>query len=85
VFAYITNRVWVFKSKTHVFFAIVREILYFFGVRLSTLFMDMGIMYVLVDLPGAMNSWYEVTVKCISTIVIVILNYAFSKIFVFKR
>lgn len=85
VFAYVTNRVWVFKSKTYTFFPILREIIYFFAMRLLGLFIDMGIMYVLVDLPGLVNTWYEFMVKCISTVVIVILNYAFSKMFVFKR
>jgi putative flippase GtrA len=84
-FAYVTNRVWVFESEARAFFMIVREIIYFFAVRLLTLFVDMGIMYALVDLPGSVNTWHEVMVKCISTIVVIILNYIFSKIFVFKR
>ena len=77
LFAYITNRIWVFESKSS---NIIKEISLFFGGRLFSGFIDTTLLYVMVDilLIGDFIS------KIITQIIVVILNYVISKLVVFK-
>ncbi len=84
-FAYITNRIWVFKSKVTGAGKILMQALSFYGARLFTLFVDLIIMYLLVNLPAIDNGIYELCVKVFSNIVVLVLNYVFSKLFIFKK
>ncbi|EGG91719.1 hypothetical protein HMPREF0491_01965 [Lachnospiraceae oral taxon 107 str. F0167] len=81
IFAFITNKIWVFKSKTLEIEQVIKELSAFFSARLSTGLLDMAIMYVGVDLLKV-NSIYS---KIISGVVVVILNYIFSKLFIFRK
>ena len=74
-FAYFTNRIFVFESKNK---NMVREAGSFFLSRISTLLMDMGIMFVAVTLLG-MN---DKIAKLIVQVVVTIANYVISKFFV---
>ncbi len=67
LFAYVTNRTWVFESKVH-------------GARGVSLLLDMGCMFVGVDLLH-MN---DKVMKVFASVLIVIANYIFSKLFVFR-
>jgi putative flippase GtrA len=78
IFAYFTNRKYVFESKNP---HILKEASAFFLSRVSTLLMDMGIMFLCVTLMG-MN---DKIAKLISQVVVTIGNYVFSKLFVFKK
>jgi putative flippase GtrA len=78
IFAYFTNRKYVFESKNP---NILKEASSFFVARIGTLLMDMGIMFVCVTLIG-MNDKIS---KIISQVVVIISNYIFSKLFVFKK
>jgi putative flippase GtrA len=78
LFAYITNRIFVFKSKNKNY---LKEIFNFFTSRLITLLMDMLIMFILVT----ELSISDTISKLISQVVVIIANYIFSKIFVFKK
>ncbi len=77
-FAYITNRIFVFKSKSNHY---LKEVISFFASRILTLLMDMAIMFVYVTL----LSGSDTIGKLISQAVVTIANYIFSKIFVFKK
>ena len=77
IFAYVTNRIFVFKSKSKNY---LKEITSFFASRLLTLFMDMGIMFGFVTILNGSDT----VGKLISQVVITIANYIFSKLFVFK-
>ena len=81
IFAFITNKIWVFKRKTLEIEQVIKELSAFFSARLSTGLLDMAIMYVGVDLLKV-NSIYS---KIISGVVVVILNYIFSKLFIFRK
>lgn len=81
LFAYITNRIWVFKSEVKSFAGIIKEMVTFFGFRVASLFMEMAIMFVLIDLFGVS----EMITKLITQIVVVIANYVFSKWIIFKK
>lgn len=81
LFAYITNRVWVFESKVTGFKGILGEMLRFFGARIISLFIDLGCMYVGVDLLRLNDK----LMKLLANVVVVIVNYIFSKVFIFKK
>lgn len=75
-FAYPTNRAWVFESTDP---KILPECIKFVLSRVSTLVLDILVMQVL----GALGmNLYAATV--ISAILVIIGNYVFSKLFVFK-
>ena len=77
-FAYVTNRKYVFESKEE---NKLKELSKFVTSRLVTLFLDMFIMFVGVTcLKGN-----DKIVKLISQVLVIIGNYVFSKIFVFKK
>lgn len=84
IFAFLTNRIIVFRSGKKGFF-VALEALKFFASRLFTLFVDILIMYLLVDLTGIHNFFYEAAAKVFSTIVVLVLNYILSKLFVFRK
>lgn len=77
-FAYITNRIFVFKSKSKNY---LKEISLFYGTRILTLILDMIIMFVFVTI----LSLNDTIGKIISQIIIIIMNYLLSKFFVFIK
>lgn len=81
IFAYITNKIFVFESKTNTFALLVKECVSFFGCRLATGVMDVAIMYLSVDL----LHFNDIVIKIVSNVFVVILNYIFSKLFIFRR
>ena len=77
IFAYITNRIFVFKSQNQ---NKLKEATSFVGSRVLTLLMDMAVMFIGV-------TWLKQNdkiVKLISQVIITIANYIFSKLFVFN-
>ncbi len=81
LFAFVTNKLWVFESKTTEKKALMFEIASFFGCRLATGVLDLAIMYVAVD-EMALNS---TLMKCISNVIVIIVNYIASKLLIFKN
>lgn len=82
LFAYITNRIWVFESKTT---SIIKEMAKFFMARLATLGMEMLIMFVFVTALGLNSDIWVVIWTLVSQVLIVIGNYVLSKLLVFKN
>ena len=78
VFAYVTNRKFVFDSKEK---NKIKEAGKFVGSRVVTLLMDMAIM----GLGVSILKFNDKIVKLFSQVVITISNYIFSKLFVFKK
>ncbi len=81
-FAYITNRIFVFKSKSQ---NILKEITSFFGSRVITLLLDMGIMWFLVTLLKLNTDTWVFIWTMVVQVLVTILNYIFSKLLVFKK
>ena len=81
LFAYITNRIWVFDSNAEDMNGILKEMVSFFGGRVATLLMEEVILYVGIKLLS-MNS---IGVKVSAQILVLIGNYLISKLFVFKK
>ena len=75
-FAYFTNRKYVFESKNKS----KKELIKFFLLRIGTLLIDMALMYIFVST----LHFNDKIIKIIVQIVVIILNYIFSKFFVFK-
>ena len=81
LFAYITNRTWVFDSKAIQPNEVIREIVSFFLARLSTGLLDWLIMFVFVT----KLSLPDMPVKIASNILVIVLNYVLSRFLVFKK
>ncbi len=80
-FAYATNHRFVFGSKTTGFLPRLAECSAFFGGRLCSGLIDMGLMLVMVD----MLQIDDLLVKIIVNLVVIIFNYLFSKYIVFQH
>lgn len=80
VFAFFTNRIWVFESSTDSFKAFMKQMIAFYQGRLVTLVIEEIILFVFITVL-AMNS---IVVKIAAQVIVIVLNYVFSKLFVFK-
>lgn len=81
LFAYFTNRKWVFKSSAAGFLPNLRECGAFFSGRVFTGLLDLGTMYLTVDVLGFDGG----LMKLFSNVFVVILNYILSKLIIFKK
>jgi putative flippase GtrA len=77
IFAYVTNRKIVFESSSP---HIVKEFILFVQFRLVSLIIEMLIMFVLIE----MISVAPFASKIVTSIVVVVANYIFSKAVIFK-
>ena len=77
-FAFWANRKYVFKSKNP---KILDEATKFYGARVLTLLIDMGMMFLTVTV----LHWDDKIMKILSQVVILILNYIISKFLVFIK
>ncbi len=99
MFAYITNRIYVFHSEVHTKEGILREVIAFVGARVATLVFDELIMWLMVDVMGytaverltanllhwPVRDAKSLIAKVCANAVVVILNFVFSKLFIFKK
>ena len=81
LFAYVTNRKWVFYSGILTFSNIIREAVAFFICRLATGMADILIMFVFVNI----FHFNDLFIKIISNIAVIILNYVASKWIIFNH
>ncbi len=87
IFAFVTNKIFVFQSKSMGAFLFIKEMTAFFGSRiitgiveiiLPTLLYKIGVDF---DIFGIKGFSAKVTVS----VIVIILNYVFSKFLVFKN
>lgn len=81
LFAYITNKLWVFDSKSFDKNVLIKEIPAFFGCRLATGVLDVVIMFLAVDIAQSNGTVW----KIISNILVIVINYIASKLIIFKK
>ena len=81
LFAFITNKLWVFESKFTTFKNFLIEMWWFFFYRIISLGFDAGIMFIGISLLHANG----LVTKLVDQVVIVLLNYFFSKFLIFKK
>lgn len=80
LFAYITNRLWVFSSAAKGIKQVFRELCSFFGGRAVTLVIEEVILFVFI-------TWLKfdsMTVKLAAQLIVILLNYVISKVYVFS-
>lgn len=93
-FSYITNKIWVFESNSWSFRILLREVSSFFAARVLTLGIEEAGLYFFVDI----LSFSELSVRVLSfeiggeliakgliAVVVVVVNYIFSKLVIFKK
>ena len=80
LFAFFTNKLFVFQSKSLDKKVMTKEILSFFFFRILSLGIDMLGMYICISLINLS----KMLSKIIMNIIVIVANYVFSKIFIFK-
>ena len=80
-FAYLTNKAWVFESYSWKWEVLRKEVTAFVSCRLATGVLDIVIMYICVDIMG----WPAMLMKIASNVIVIILNYVFSKWIIFHK
>ena len=80
-FGYVANKAFVFHTHCDGALALLKEALGFFSMRLVSLGMETVLMYLTVTVLG-LN---DLVMKLVINIVVIILNYVFSKLFIFKK
>lgn len=81
LFAYWTNRTFVFKSKVKDRTGIWKEFSAFVGARIATGILEQIIMFVMVKQMGVDH----MIAKFVCNVVVIISNYIFSKLWIFKK
>lgn len=94
VFAYITNKLFVFESRTWQTKKICKEIFSFFTARIFSFAIEEAGLFALVDLLGFDRYRLDIfgfvlggkmISKIVLAVIVVILNYFFSKLVVFNK
>ncbi len=94
IFAYVTNKLFVFESKSWEIKLITKEISSFFAARVFSFVIEEAGLFLLVDILKMKEMAIEMfgirlsgnmIAKVILAVIVVILNYFFSKLVVFKR
>lgn len=81
LFAYVTNRKYVFHSEVTSTKGIIKEISSFFSCRVLTGVVDLACMLIFVDIFN-MN---DMVMKIVANVIVIILNYVASKLLIFKH
>lgn len=80
LFAYFTNKIWVFNSKNIKLELVIKEAFAFFIARLLSLVFTIVWMFLCVEI----FKLDEFIAKLLANVFVVIMNYFFSKLFIFK-
>ncbi len=81
-FAYITNKIFVFESKTNTARELVNEIVSFFLARiLSGALCDVGTFALMVKVLNI----NDIVSKLVTQVMVVIVNYVLSKLIIFRK
>ena len=81
VFAYLTNKPFVFKSHDWSMKTVLPELTAFVGCRVGSGLLETGILFLSVD---CLN-WNGNTMKLVTSVLVVVLNYIGSKLLVFRN
>lgn len=88
-FAFFTNKKYVFQSVTKTRAAFWRELYMFYGARAVTYFLELAIMesgnHFFATVDGEIVAWRSLLVKIAAQVVILVLNYIFSKLVIFQK
>ena len=87
VFAYITNKIWVFESKSWNPKLVLKEAGMFLGARLFSGIFEIGLFPVLMwaGLNQSIFGIEGMVAKVVISVLVIVLNYIFSKLLIFKK
>ena len=81
IFAYVTNKLFVFESKSWRLMLVLKEGAAFLAARVFSLGVDVAMLYVTVAVLG----WWELPMKVLANVVVIVINYIFSKWIIFRK
>ncbi len=81
IFAYVTNKLFVFESKSWRLILVLKEGAAFLAARVFSLGVDVAMLYVTVTVLG----WWELPMKVLANVVVIVINYIFSKWIIFRK
>ena len=81
IFAFITNKLYVFKSKKTTALAVVKELGSFLFFRILSYFIDIASIIVLVEVLGV---WDTIS-KIVASAIVAVCNYFASKYVIFRK
>ena len=81
IFAYVTNKLFVFESKSWRLMLVLKEGAAFLAARVFSLGLDVAMLYVTVTVLG----WWELPMKVLANVVVIVINYIFSKWIFFRK
>lgn len=79
VFAYITNKYYVFEKKDNTIYILIKEIFLFFSARIISVIIETSILFIGIEIINVQSY----IVKIIASVFVVVINYFFSKYFIF--
>lgn len=90
IFAYITNKIFVFKSTSWQAAVLFKEMLSFLSARLLSYFFEQAGLYLCTDILklekySVLGINGVLIAKVVLSFLVVLLNWAVSKFFIFKR
>ena len=80
-FAYVTNKIFVFRSASWEPGVVANEVWKFVSARIFSFFLEMAIMFVFVTV----LHFNDMIIKILANIIVIILNYVLSKFVIFKK
>ncbi len=81
MFAFTTNRIWVFNASTNSFLEFIKQLFSFFGGRLATLAFEEAMLFIFIT----KLSFGSMLIKLIAQVAVIVLNYFISKYMIFDR
>jgi len=81
LFAFVTNRIWVFHTTVDSFCGFVRQMMSFYGGRLVTLLVEEIILLVFITILQVAS----IPVKVVAQVIVMVMNYFISKKIVFRK
>lgn len=81
IFAYATNKTIVFGDRNNSFKAVTAQFISFAGMRAASGGLSTLLLWIFAEL----YSFNDMIVKAVVAVAVIILNYIFSKLFIFKK
>ena len=81
MFSFYTNRIWVFQASTNSISGFLKQMVSFYSGRVATLIIEEIISFIFITY----LQYNSMVVKIIAQVVVVILNYVISKLWVFRK
>lgn len=81
MFAFLTNRIWVFRSPTNSVSEFIKQMFAFYSGRVITLIVEEAVLLIFITWLG----FNSILIKVIAQVIVIVLNYIISKLLIFKN